>query len=70
MTCTVCHCGKQGEDESHGNGASPVEKVLKSVTCTAHMSRVPRRSYGRMKGVVMTVEDEKTRTGLHVVVLF
>ncbi len=32
---------------------------MMSYTCTTHRSRVPRRSSGRIKGGVTTVEDER-----------
>ncbi len=35
------------------------ELMMMSDTCTTHRSRVPRRSSGRIKGGVTTVQDER-----------
>ncbi len=55
----LCLCDEWGGAESRGNGARPVELMMMSYTCTTHRSRVPRRSSGRIKGGVTTVEDER-----------
>ncbi len=52
-------CDEWGGAESRGNGARPVELTIMSDTCATHRSRVPRRSSGRIKGGVTTVEDER-----------
>ncbi len=54
-----CLCDEWGGAESRGNGARPVELMMMSYTCTTHRSRVSRRSSGRIKGGVTTVEDER-----------
>ncbi len=59
ITAGKCHCDEWGGAESRGNGARPVELMMMSYTCTTHRSRVPRRSSGRIKGGVTTVEDER-----------
>ncbi len=52
-------CDEWGGAESRGNGVRPVELMVMSDTCATHRSRVPRRSSGRIKGGVTTVEDER-----------
>ncbi len=52
-------CDEWGGAESRGSRARPVELMIMSDTCTTHRSRVPRRSSGRIKGGVTTVEDER-----------
>ncbi len=56
-------CDERGGAESRGNGARPVELMMMSDTCTTRhrlcRSRVPRRSSGRIKGGVTTVQDER-----------
>ncbi len=56
---TLYDCDEWGGAESRGNGARPVELMMMSDTCTTHRSRVPRRSSGRIKGGVTTVQDER-----------
>ncbi len=56
---TVSVCGEWGGAESRGNGARPVEWMIMNDTCTTHRSRVPRRSFGRVKWGVTTVEDKR-----------
>ncbi len=55
----IHNCDEWGGAESRGNGARPVELMMMSDTCTTHRSRVPRRSSGRIKGGVTTVQDER-----------
>ncbi len=52
-------CDEWGGAESRGSRARPVELMIMSDTCATHRSRVPRRSSGRIKGGVTTVEDER-----------
>ncbi len=52
-------CDEWGGAESRGSRARPVELMMMSDTCTTHRSRVPRRSSGRIKGGVTTVQDER-----------
>ncbi len=52
-------CDEWGGAESRGNGARPVEYLVMNDTCTTHRSRVPQRSFGRVKWGVTTVEDER-----------
>ncbi len=33
--------------------------MIMNDTCTTHQSRVPRRSFGRVRGGVTTVKDER-----------
>ncbi len=54
-----CDCSEWGRAESRGSGARPVELMIMSDTSATHRSRVPRRSSGRIKGGVTTVEDER-----------
>ncbi len=56
---TEAICDEWGGAESRWNGARPVELMMMSDTCATHRSRVPRRSYGRIKGGATTVEDER-----------
>ncbi len=52
-------CDEWGGAESRGNGARPVEWMIMNDTCATHRSRVPRRSFGRVKWGVTTLEDER-----------
>ncbi len=52
-------CDEWGGAESRGNGARPVEWMIMNDTCATHRSRVPRRSFGRDKWGVTTLEDER-----------
>ncbi len=42
-------CDEWGGAESRENGARPVELMITNDTCATHWSRVPRRSFGRVK---------------------
>ncbi len=53
----LCWCDEWGGAESRGNRARPVKLMITSDTCATRLSRVPRRSSGRIKEGV-TTEDK------------
>ncbi len=61
-----CLCDEWGGAESRGNGARPVEWMIMNDTCATHRSRVPRRSFGRVKRRSDDIgRRERTRPGFY-----